>query len=154
MDGLSLARSCARKSIVHTMLKTSEISRYSTPRTHRTYTAQFKAERVAACGQPGVSIAALAGQHAMNVNVLHRWLKEHRRSGRHQLAAHSPASAAAPETASSIAAFIALQLPAPAQQPETREIKVELRRGALSMVVTWPVSAAAELASWTGAVLK
>ena len=124
------------------MLKTSEISRYSTPRTHRTYTAQFKAELVAACGQPGVSIAALAGQHAMNANVLHRWLKEHRLSGRHQLAVHGPA------------AFIALQLPAPAQQPETREIKVELRRGALSMVVTWPVSAAAELARWTGAVLK
>ena len=142
MDALSLARSCARKSIVHIMLKTSEISRYSTPRTHRTYTAQFKAELVAACGQPGVSIAALAGQHAMNANVLHRWLKEHRLSGRHQLAVHGPA------------AFIALQLPAPAQQPETREIKVELRRGALSMVVTWPVSAAAELARWTGAVLK
>ncbi len=124
------------------MLKTSEISRYSTPRTHRTYTAQFKAEPVAACGQPGVSIAALAGQHAMNANVLHRWLKEHRLSGRHQLAVHGPA------------AFIALQLPAPAQQPETREIKVELRRGALSMVVTWPVSAAAELARWTAAVLK
>ena len=142
MDALSLARSCARKSIVHIMLKTSEISRYSTPRTHRTYTAQFKAELVAACGQPGVSIAALAGQHAMNANVLHRWLKEHRLSGRHQLAVHGPA------------AFIALQLPAPAQQPETREIKVELRRGALSMVVTWPVSAAAELARWTAAVLK
>ena len=136
------------------MLKTSEISRYSTLRTHRTYTAQFKAELVAACGQPGVSIAALAGQHAMNANVLHRWLKEHHRSGRHQLAAHSPVAAAAAGTASPLAAFIALQLPAPAQQPETREIKVELRKGALSMVVIWPVSAAAELASWTAAVLK
>ena len=134
------------------MFKTSEISRYSLPRTHRTYTAQFKAELVAACGQPGVSIAGLAGQHGMNANVLHRWLKEHQRSGRHQLAAHSPG--AAPETASPVAAFIALQLPAPAPQPEPREIKVELRRGALSMVVTWPVSAAAELASWTGAVFK
>jgi len=136
------------------MLKTSEISRYPTPRTHRTYTAQFKAELVAACGQPGVSIAALAGQHAMNANVLHRWLKEHHRSGRHQLAAHSPAAAAAPETASPLAAFIPLQLPAAAPQPEAREIKVELRRGTLSMVVTWPVSAAAELANWTAAVLK
>ena len=134
------------------MLKNSEISRYSTPRTHRTYTAQFKAELVAACGQPGVSIAALAGQHATNANVLHRWLKEHQRSGRHQLVAHR--LAVAPETACPLAAFIPLQLPAPAQQPETREIKVELCRGALSMVVTWPVSAAAELASWTGAVLK
>ena len=116
------------------MLKTSEISRYSIPRTHRTYTAQFKAELVAACGQPGVSIAALAGQHAMNANVLHRWLKEHHRSGRHQLAAHSPAAASG--AASPLAAFIALQLTAPAQQPEAREIKVELRRGALSMVMT------------------
>ena len=134
------------------MLKSSEISRYSTPCTHRTYTAQFKAELVAACAQPGVSIAALAGQHAMNANVLHRWLKEHRRSGRHQLAARSPA--AAPGTQSPLAAFIPLQLTAPAQQPEAREIKVELRRGAMSMLVTWRVSAAAELASWTGAVLK
>ena len=136
------------------MLKNSENSTSSPSRTHRTYSAQFKAELVAACGQPGVSIAALAGQHAMNANVLHRWLKEHHRSGRHPLAAHSPAAAAAPETASPLAAFIALQLPALAQQPETREIKVELRKGALSMVVTWPVSAAAELASWTAAVLK
>ena len=134
------------------MLKNSEISRYSTPRTHRTYTAQFKAELVAACGQPGVSIAAVAGQHAMNANVLHRWLKEHQRSGRHQLAVHSPA--AAPETACPLAAFIPLQLPAAVPQPEAREIKVELRKGALSMVVTWPVSASAELTSWTGAVLK
>ena len=152
MDGLSLARSCARKSIVHTMLKNSEISTSSPSRTHRTYSAQFKAELVAACGQPGVSIAALAGQHGMNANVLHRWLKEHQRSGRHQLEAHS--RAAALEMTSPLAAFIPLQLPAAAPQSEPREIKMELRRGTLSMVVTWPVSAAAELASWTGAVLK
>ena len=134
------------------MLKNSENSTSSPSRTHRTYTAQFKAELVAACGQPGVSIAALAGQHAMNANVLHRWLKEHQRSGRHPLAAHSPAAAL--EMTSPLAAFIPLQLPAAAPQPEVREIKVELRRGALSMVVTWPVSAAAELASWTAALLK
>jgi hypothetical protein len=88
----------------------------------------------------------------MNANVLHRWLKEHHRSGRHQLTAHSPAAAA--ETVSPLVAFIALQLPAPAQQPEAREIKVELRRSTLWMVVTWPVSAAAELASWATSILK
>ena len=152
MDALSLARSCARKSIVHIMLKTSEISRYSTPPTHRTYTAQFKAELVAVCQQPGVSIAGLAGQHAMNANVLHRWLKEHQRSGRHQLAAHSPAAALG--RASTLAAFIPLQLPAAAPQPEAREIKVELHKGALSMVVTWPVSAAANCARWSAEILK
>ena len=65
--------------IVHTMLKESETSRYSTRRTHRTYTPEFKAELVKACKQPGASIAALALQHGMNANVLHRWLKEHRK---------------------------------------------------------------------------
>ena len=88
----------------------------------------------------------------MNANVLHRWLKEHQRSGHHQLAAHSPAAAL--EMTSPLAVFTPLQLPAAAPQPEPREIKVELRRGALSMVVTWPVSAAAECASWAAALLK
>jgi hypothetical protein len=48
------------------MLKDSDIAGYSTRRTHRTYTPEFKAELVAACQQPGVSIAALANSHAMN----------------------------------------------------------------------------------------
>lgn len=57
--------------------------RYSLPRTRRTYTAQFKAQLVAVSLQPGTSIAALAREHHMNANVLHRWLKEHR-AGLHQ----------------------------------------------------------------------
>ena len=67
------------------MLKDSEISRSTNRRTHRTYTPEFKAQLVAACQRPGASIAALAGQHGMNANVLHRWLKEHQRGGCHQL---------------------------------------------------------------------
>lgn len=134
------------------MLKNSEILRYSTPRTHRTYTAQFKAELVAACQQPGVSIAALAGQHAMNANVLHRWLKEHHRSGCHSLAAHARASEPGPGDLQS--AFIPVQLPTVMAQPGPQDIKVELRKGALSMALTWPLSAAAEFESWSAAMLK
>lgn len=65
------------------MLKDSETSKYAARHTHRTYTREFKAELVAACQVPGASIAAIAGAHAMNANVLHRWLKEHARSGCH-----------------------------------------------------------------------
>ena len=61
------------------MLKDSDIARYTARRTHRTYTPAFKAELVAACQQPGTSIAALANSHGMNANVLHHWLKEHER---------------------------------------------------------------------------
>ena len=88
----------------------------------------------------------------MNANVLHRWLKEHQRSGCHQLVAHSPA--ATQKITSSIPAFVPVQLPAAKPQPETQEIKIDLRKGALSMVVTWPLSAAAECASWAAAILK
>ena len=135
--------------IVHTMLKDSETPRHTTRRSHRTYAPEFKAQLVAACQQPGTSIAALATQHAMNANVLHRWLKEHQRSGCHQLT--DPAKRAVARVPPQSPAFIPLALP-PA--PKEREIKVELRKGALSMVVTWPLSAAADLASWTAAILK
>ena len=73
-------------------------SRSCVPRTRRVYSAQFKAELIAACQQPGASIAATAREHGMNANVLHRWLKEHR-LGQHQSAcdtAHADASGIAP----------------------------------------------------------
>lgn len=134
------------------MLKDSEISRDTSRRTHRTYTPEFKAQLVAACQQPGASIAALAGQHGMNANVLHRWIKEHQRSGCHQLVAVGMrATAAAP---SQRPAFIPLALPPATQAPQEQGIKVELRNGALSMVVTWPLNAAADLANWTTAIFK
>ncbi len=86
---------------VHTMLKDPEISKYAARRTHRTYTAQFKAELVAACQDLNISVVAVAGQHGMNANVLHRWLKEHRRGG-------TPPAAA----------FIPVQLPTPTAAPK------------------------------------
>ena len=141
------------------MLKNSEISKYSVPRaTHRTYTPEFKAQLVAACQRPGASIAALAGQQGMNANVLHRWLKEHQHSGRHQLTASS--MRAGDGVTSPTPAFMPLTLPAAtavskeSEESEESEVKIKLRKGALSMVVAWPLSAAAELASWTAAVLK
>ena len=80
------------------MLKNPHSPRYSVPRTRRTYTPQFKAELIAACQQPGASIAATAREHGMNANVLHRWLKEHR-LGLHQIACDT-----APAVACDIAA--------------------------------------------------
>lgn len=134
------------------MLKDSPTAVTSTRRTHRTYTPEFKAQLVAACQQPGVSIAALAGSHAMNANVLHRWLKEHARSGRHRLDAASPPGtqiAALPAPA-----FIPVRLPAVRHEPSIPALKVELHKGALSMTITWPVSAASDFAQWTALILK
>ena len=134
------------------MLKDSDISRHSSRRTHRTYSPEFKAQLVAACQQPGASIAALAAQHGMNANVLHRWLKEHQRSGCHQLVQSSRRAIVG--VCDQPPAFIPLSLPSTTPAPNEQEVKIELRKGALSMVVTWPISATADLASWTAALFK
>jgi transposase-like protein len=136
------------------MLKEPAPAKYSTRRTHRTYTRQFKAELVATAKQPGASIAALALQHGMNANVLHRWLKEHEQDMRHQLVGLS--SSGESLATSPVPAFIPIKLPTAAQAhaPTAYEIKVELRKGAVSMIITWPCSAAGDLAQWTRAILK
>lgn len=136
------------------MLKDPDLARYATGRTHRTYPGQFKAELVAACQQPGASIAAIARQHGMNANVLHRWLKEHERSGCHQRVVSNSTGASLTPSPTSAPAFIALKLPNTRQEPAACDIKVELRKGAVSMIITWPSSAAGDLAQWTRAILK
>lgn len=134
------------------MPKESNIARSATRHTHRTYTGEFKAELVAACQQPGASIAGLASSHGMNANVLHRWLKEHALNGRHQLdGVRLPGTAAA---SARTPAFIPIKLPAVVQEPTVPELKIELRKGALSMTITWPVSAVADFAQWTQSFLK
>ena len=137
---------------MHTMSKELEMSRVSAQLTHRTYTAEFKAQLVAACQQPGASIAALASSHGMNANVLHRWLKEHAHSGRHQLVKPTRSEALAP--ISPTPAFLPVNLTATAPEPKGTEIKAELRKGGLSMNITWPISCAAEFASWATAIFK
>ena len=43
-------------------------------RRRRTHSAEFKAKVVAACRQPGVSIAAVALANGLNANLLRRWV--------------------------------------------------------------------------------
>ena len=146
------------------MPKEIEISRSSARRTRRTYSAEFKAQLVAACQQPGASIAALAGSQGMNANVLHRWLKEHANGGHHQLV--KPGRPGKPHALAITTfgllnppeppepAFLPLKLTAPAPELRDTQIKAELRKGALSMTIAWPVSAATQFASWATALLK
>lgn len=107
---------------------------------------------MAACQQPGASIAALATSHAMNANVLHRWLKEHARDGCHRLNdfGHPDAVSAT----SSTPAFLPVKLPAVLHEATDLVVKVELRKGALSMTAIWPLSAAADFTQWTKSVLQ
>ena len=113
-------------------------------RRKRTHSAALKAEVLAACAEPGASVAAIALAHGLNTNLVHKWRRQARRS----------AAAVVRKTADALPTarrpeFVALPLPA-----AIPEIRIEIRRGASSVAVQWPVSAAAECASWLGTWLR
>jgi transposase len=115
--------------------------------TRRRYSATTKAQVVAECAEPGASVAKIAMAHRINANVVHRWRK----------LARGGDVKAAPKAGE----FIALPLTmAPAPVPPTASAsavpgpRVELRRGAITMSITRPAGAAAELALWTREVLR
>lgn len=114
----------------------------------RRHSEQFKAQVLAACAEPGASISAVALSFGVNANLVHQW-----RRGRGFKAIQAVAPVAMRKPA---AQFVALSLPPPQTAPATpaEAIRVELKRGALGVNVVWPLSAAADCASWLGELLQ
>ncbi len=104
----------------------------------RPHSEAFRSQVLSECSQPGASVAAIALAHGLNANLVHKWRRKARQAlvcGTRQM----------PENAE----FIALALPpargAASEQPD---IHLQLRRGAASIEVRWPVAAAADCAVW------
>jgi transposase len=102
---------------------------------------------VAACRQPGVSIASVALDHRLNANLVRRWVVTEERAG--------------------AAAAIEVAIPSPSPMPSfvpvavdrsvvgtAQEIVVELRRGSTLIKLTWPVSAASACSAWLRDLLR
>ncbi|WP_415261907.1 transposase [Pseudomonas chlororaphis] len=47
------------------------------PQERRYYSKSFKAQVIAECAQPGVSIANVALIHNLNTNLVHKWIRVH-----------------------------------------------------------------------------
>jgi transposase len=115
-------------------------------RRRRTHSAEFKAQVIAACRQPGVSIAAVAMASGVNANLARRWVvhAEQGANGGGGLVAavggvvHTPA-------------FVPVQLPC---APPAPDIRIELRRGATAISVNWPSAEAAHCAAWMRELLR
>ena len=80
-------------------------------RRRRRYSAQFKAELVAEYLAGGVSLASLAISHDINPNILHRWVREHKRQGRHRLNETTGHGASKPGHALTPANWIPVHVP-------------------------------------------
>jgi transposase len=109
--------------------------------TRRRYSAQLKAQVVAECDAPGASVAKVAMSHGINANVVHGWRKLAREDG------------AAPVVRRGEFVTVAVE-PGAAQPALERGVEVELRRGAVTMKITWPPSATADFAAWTRELLR
>ena len=107
--------------------------------TRRRHGAELKAQVLSECAQPGASVASVAMSHGINANVVHKW-----RRLANAVAVPVPAASFIP---------VALTAPAPATVP-LQDIRVELRRGATTMTITWPSAAAAECAAWMRELLR
>ena len=107
----------------------------------RKHSPEFKAQVVAACRPLGVSIAAIAMANGVNANLARRWVVEAGQRGE----AHLAPAALAP-------AFIPVRQQA--AEPAPADIRIELRRGATAISVSWPCEAAAQCAAWMRELLR
>ena len=118
-------------------------------RRRRLHSDEFKASAVASCMQPGMSMAAVAMACGVDANLLRRWVHEAElRPGADLVApplAPKPLVSAAPQ------AFVPMALPCKNPAPD---IRIELRRGATLVTVTWPTDAAADCAAWMRELLR
>jgi transposase len=110
----------------------------------RSYSPEFKAQVVATCRIPGMSVASVARQHGINHNILHRWLRE-------------LAPVSLNECVSSPPAFIELPMPqikAESTPAASDNVQVELRRGDLTIKVSWPVASVSECSRFLAELLR
>lgn len=108
-------------------------------RNRRRYGAELKAQILAECNAPGASVAKVAMAHGINANIVHGWRKQSRETG------------AVAVTEQFVPVAVAPVVPQPAVE---RTIDVELRRGGITVKLSWPMGAALDLSSWMRELLR
>jgi transposase len=116
------------------------------PDSRRRHGADLKALVLSECERPGASVAAIAMTHGLNANLVHKWRRKIRFAGQNT-------------AASELAPFIALPLTTALMPPDLAasappEIRIELRRAALTVNITWPVDAADKCAALLRELLR
>ena len=106
----------------------------------RNYSAQFRTLVLEQCAAPGASVAKVALSHGINANVVHRWRQEARDSA----------------LSAGVREFVPVSVPARTDttHQDSADIRIELRRGATSVSVTWPLAAAEQCGVWMRELLK
>ncbi|CAG0995601.1 hypothetical protein BURK2_02651 [Burkholderiales bacterium] len=127
------------------------------PNPRRRHGAELKAAVLAECEVPGASVAAVALEHGLNANLVRKWLVGR---GIKRTGLPAPRVASVPATSSTPviatpASFVPVQLPPPPSAPvAAKDMKVQLRRGATTVTLSWPAESAGELMTWMRELVK
>ena len=120
-------------------------------RSRREHSAQVKAQILAECDVAGASVAKVAMAHGVNANLVHGWRKlERERRQAATAALQTRATAPAVAAPASCVPFV----PVTVMPGEDACIEIEVRRGAATMKVSWPISAASQCAAWARELLR
>ena len=120
-------------------------------RRRRKHSDEFKAKVVAACRQAGVSIAAVSMANGVNANLARRWVLDAERGVGPIGEKREGVKTTVVSQPSVIPSFVPLQIAPDTAAPG---IRIELRRGATTVSVTWPSSATVECAAWMRELLR
>ncbi len=121
-------------------------------RPRRRHSPEFKAQAIAACLRPGVSIAAIALANQLNANYLRRWVKDHRDQ---QAATVTAPRNAAHESAKLPPSTTLVPITLRAPNPESAaNLQIEIRRSETTIHIIWPVSQASTCAQWLCEILQ
>ena len=112
------------------------------PATRRRHSAELKAHVLAACAEPGASVARIAMENGLNANLVFKWR-------RRAAVKHGSAKNVVPA-----AEFVPLPvLPSAAAMP-VGDIRISIRRGGTTLEIQWPVSGAKSCAQWLRELLR
>ena len=109
----------------------------------RAHSEELRSQVLAECAQQGASVAAVAMAHGLNANLVRKWRK-----------AGATAAHQSPALGRNTGEFVALKLAQHSTSLSSSDIRIELRRGITTMVITWPSAAASECAAWMRELLR
>lgn len=112
-------------------------------RGRRRHSAEFKHQVLAECAQPGASVAGVALTHRINANLVQKWRRQARGDG-----------GGAPGVDASFLPVAVGSVAVPTSAVVPAVIQIEVRRGAVSARIQWPLSAGAACAAWLRELLR
>ncbi len=115
-------------------------------RTRRRHSPEFKAQAIAACLRPGVSIAGVALANQLNANMLRQWVKAHH--GQQGTVMSAMSANVPPPT------LVPVSLQHTPDPKASGDIQIEIRRQQTVVQVTWPTSQSMACAQWLREVLR